>query len=95
MRAITMAPIRSRSRAGRDAIREQPDYEAVGGIFEYACHEGNTAVDWGLRGERHYEKMVEEAIAKGLPVPPRQPREMTVYGAPNPNAEVRDVNRSN
>lgn len=76
-------------------LTTQPDYENVGGILEYACHEGNTAVDWGLRGERHYEKLVAEALAKGEPVPPRQPRDMTVYGGPNPNLEVRDVNRSN
>ena len=33
-----------------------------------------------LSGERAYEKEVAEAIAKGLPIPPRAPIGMEVYG---------------
>jgi len=36
-------------------------------------------VDMGLKGERAYEKSVEEAKAKGLPIPVREPRNMDVY----------------
>jgi hypothetical protein len=47
--------------------------------MEYSCHEGNSAVEMGLKGERAYEKSVEEAKAKGLPIPVREPRNMDVY----------------
>lgn len=48
-------------------LTAQPDYI----VYEYGCHEGNQAVRNSLSGERVYEKQVAEAIAKGLPVPPR------------------------
>jgi hypothetical protein len=50
----------------RMTITEQPGYQ----LYEYSCHEGNTAVGQALSGERAYEKQVAEAKAKGLPVPP-------------------------
>jgi hypothetical protein len=73
----------------RYTITTQPDYPEV---YEYSCHEGNTAVEHGLRSERAYEREVEEAKAKGLPVPPRVNRGMDVYGAPDRSIPVRDVN---
>ena len=51
----------------RMTITEQPGYQ----VYEYSCHEGNTAVGQALSGERAYEKQVAEAKAKGLPFPPR------------------------
>jgi hypothetical protein len=51
----------------RFTITQQPGYQ----LFEYSCHEGNGAVGNALSGERAYEKAVAEAIAKGLPIPPR------------------------
>jgi hypothetical protein len=75
----------------RYTITTQPDYPDV---YEYSCHEGNTAVEHGLRSERAYEREVEEARAKGLPIPPRVNRGMDVYGAPDRNLPVRDVNSS-
>jgi hypothetical protein len=51
----------------RLTITEQPGYQ----LYEYSCHEGNSAVRDALSGERAYEKAVAEAVAKGLPIPPR------------------------
>jgi hypothetical protein len=51
----------------RLTITQQPNYQ----LFEYSCHEGNGAVGYALSGERAYERMVDEAKAKGLPIPPR------------------------
>jgi len=68
-------------------ITTQPNYE----VYEYSCHEGNGAVAHSLSGERAYEKQVAEAIAKGLPVPPRA-NGMSIYGAPSEDAEVFDIN---
>jgi hypothetical protein len=56
-------------------LTTQPNYITM----EYSCHEGNSAVEMGLKGERAYEKSVEEAKAKGLPIPVREPRNMDVY----------------
>jgi hypothetical protein len=39
--------------------------------YEYSCHEGNGAVKFALSADRAYDKRVEEARAKGLPIPPR------------------------
>ena len=62
----------------RLTITQQPGYE----MYEYSCHEGNTAVFQALSGERAYERLVAEARAKGLPIPPRT-MGMEVYsGAP-------------
>jgi hypothetical protein len=65
----------------------QPSYE----VYEYSCHEGNYAVSGGLSGERAYERDVEEAKRKGLPIPRRST--MDIYGAPPEGAEVFDVNK--
>jgi len=72
----------------RWVITTQPDYPDV---YEYSCHEGNTAVEHGLRSEREYDREEAELRARGLPVPPR-PTRMDVYGAPDRNLPVRDVN---
>ncbi|HEY8173209.1 MAG TPA: hypothetical protein VIH21_08970 [Dehalococcoidia bacterium] len=72
----------------RWVLSTQPDYPDV---YEYSCHEGNTAVEHGLRSERVYDREEAELRAKGLPVPPR-PTRMDVYGAPDRNLKVRDVN---
>jgi len=65
----------------------QPGYE----VYEYSCHEGNYAVSGGLSGERAYERDVEEAKRKGLPIPPRST--MQIYGAPPEGADVFNVNK--
>jgi hypothetical protein len=72
----------------RYTITQQPDYD----IYEYGCHEGNTAVSQGLSTERTFQREEEELRAKGLPVPPRPNRNMEVYGAPDRSLTVRDVN---
>ena len=72
----------------RYMLTTQPDYPEV---FEYSCHEGNTAVEHGLRSERIYDQEEAELKAKGLPVPPR-PTRMDVYGAPSRGIPIRDVN---
>ncbi len=51
----------------RLTITQQPDYQ----IYEYSCHEGNGAVSYALAGERAYQREVEAAKAKGLPIPQR------------------------
>jgi hypothetical protein len=51
----------------RTTIISQPDYQ----LYEYACHEGNGAVKYALSGERAYERSVADAVARGLPIPPR------------------------
>jgi hypothetical protein len=65
---------------------QQPDYYA----FEYSCHEGNSAVGSSLSGERAHERRVAEAIARGETPPERGGN---VYGAPDPDAQVFDINR--
>jgi hypothetical protein len=66
----------------------QPNYT----VYEYSCHEGNFAVGGGLSGERAFEREVEEARAKGLPLP-RRASMAEIYGTPREDAEVFDVNR--
>ena len=62
----------------RLTITQQPGYE----LYEYSCHEGNGAVKYALSADREWDKRVEEAKAKGLPIPPRN-MGMEVYtGAP-------------
>ena len=51
----------------RLTVTSQPNYE----LYEYSCHEGNGAVSYALAAERAYEKEVEAAKAKGLPIPTR------------------------
>lgn len=60
-------------------------------VYEYSCHEGNYAISGGLAGERAFEREVEEAKAKGLPIPRRS--SMEIYAAPEEGAEVFNVNR--
>jgi hypothetical protein len=59
----------------RFTITQQPGYQ----LYEYSCHEGNGAVGNALSGERAYERAVANAIAKGLPIPPRTSTGMEVY----------------
>jgi hypothetical protein len=66
----------------------QPNYD----VYEYSCHEGNYAVGGGLSGERTFEREVEEAKAKGLPLP-RRASMAEIYGTPREGAEVFDINR--
>jgi len=66
----------------------QPNYE----VYEYSCHEGNYAVGGGLSGERAFEREVEEAKAKGLPLP-RRASMAEIYGTPREGTEVFDINR--
>lgn len=71
----------------RMMITQQPDYQT----YEYSCHEGNGAVGNSLSGERAYEREVAEAIAAGLPVPPRA-NGLSIYSAPEEGAEIFDIN---
>jgi hypothetical protein len=71
----------------RIMITSQPDYET----YEYSCHEGNGAVGHSLSGERAYERQVAEAIAAGLPAPPRG-NGRNIYGAPSEEAPIIDIN---
>ena len=64
----------------------QPDYQ----VYEYGCHEGNGAVGFALSADRAYERSVEEAKAKGLPIPERHM--ISPYGPPQEGLEIRDVN---
>ena len=48
-------------------LTQQPGYD----VYEYSCHEGNTAVRSALSGERAYERRVAEAREQGLPIPER------------------------
>jgi hypothetical protein len=66
----------------------QPGYD----VYEYSCHEGNFAVGGGLAGERAYERDVEEARRKGLPIP-RRASMAEIYGATPEGADVFDVNK--
>jgi hypothetical protein len=63
----------------------QPDYY----VWEYGCHEGNGAVGHSLSGERAWEREVAAAIAAGEQPPGR---DGSVYGAPDPDAEIIDIN---
>jgi hypothetical protein len=71
----------------RVMITRQPNYQ----VYEYSCHEGNGAVGHSLSGERAYEKRVAEAVANGLPVPPRA-GSGNIYRAPDEGAEIVDIN---
>jgi hypothetical protein len=65
----------------------QPNYYA----YEYSCHEGNSAVQGGLSGERAYERQVAEAVAAGREPPKRSSGE--IYRDPEEGAQVFDINR--
>ena len=71
----------------RMMITSQPDYR----VYEYSCHEGNGAVGNSLSGERAYERKVAEALANGLPVPPRDGAG-NIYAGPEEGAEIFDIN---
>jgi len=71
----------------RFTITSQPGYQ----VYEYSCHEGNSAVRNTLSGEREFERQVAEALAKGLPVPTRE-NTGNIYGLPEEGAEVRNFN---
>jgi hypothetical protein len=71
----------------RVMITSQPNYE----VYEYSCHEGNGAVGHALSGERAFDRQVEEAKAKGLPVPKRSDG-LTIYRAPAEGSEVFNIN---
>ena len=60
----------------RYTITQQPNYN----LYEYSCHEGNSAVGNALSGERAYDRAVAEAIRAGKPIPSRAPTGMDVYG---------------
>jgi hypothetical protein len=66
----------------RMMITQQPDYE----IYEYACHEGNGAVGYALSADRAFDRRVEEAKAKGLPIPQRDMS--SPYGPPVEGLEI-------
>jgi hypothetical protein len=65
----------------------QPNYYA----YEYSCHEGNSAVQGGLKGERAFERQVAEAIAAGREPPRRSDGQ--IYRDPEEGAQVFDINR--
>ena len=73
----------------RIMITTQPNYE----VYEYSCHEGNSAVGSSLSGERAYEREVEEAIAAGLPVP-RRSTGLEVYRPPGEDAVIFNINEN-
>jgi hypothetical protein len=66
----------------------QPNYR----LYEYSCHEGNTAVANGLRGERAYERAVAEAQSAGLPPPERVPSGPNLAPLPEEEAAFFDIN---
>jgi hypothetical protein len=69
----------------RYTITQQPGYQ----LYEYSCHEGNTALGVGLSSERAVDREEAEARAKGLPYT-RPVRGMDVYGGTT--LKPRDVN---
>ena len=66
----------------------QPNYQ----IYEYSCHEGNTAVPQALRGERAYERAVAEAQSRGLPTPERIPSAPNLEPLPDDEDAFFDIN---
>ena len=73
----------------RMTITHQPNYE----VYEYSCHEGNSAIRLPLSGERAYDRKVAEAKAKGLPVPKREEYAgLKAYAPPAKDAEVFNIN---
>ena len=73
----------------RMTITHQPNYE----VYEYSCHEGNSAIRLPLSGERAYDRKVAEAKAKGLPIPKREDYPgMKAYAPPAKDAEVFNIN---
>jgi hypothetical protein len=68
----------------------QPGYE----IFEYSCHEGNRAVAGALGGERNYEQRVQDARAKGQPIPERLPSSANMGRLPEDESAFININRN-
>jgi hypothetical protein len=62
----------------RLTVTSQPGYQ----LYEYSCHEGNGAVKFALSADRAFDQRVEEARAKGLPLPTRDMS--SPYGPPAP-----------
>jgi hypothetical protein len=69
-------------------LTTQPNYS----MLEYSCHEGNGAVGHSLSGERVYERQVAEAVANGLPIPPRATEHNQIRNAPLDEIELFDIN---
>jgi hypothetical protein len=69
-------------------LTTQPNYR----VYEYSCHEGNGAVGNSLSGERAYERRVEEAVAKGLPIPERIPSQFNLAPLPEDESAFIDIN---
>jgi hypothetical protein len=69
-------------------ITSRPGYE----VLEYSCHEGNGAVGNALSGERAYERQVEEAKAKGLPIPERAINHEQIRNGPAEGVAIFDIN---
>lgn len=69
-------------------LTTQPDYD----MLEYSCHEGNGAVVNSLSGERTYERQVAEAIARGLPPPPRATEHNQIRNGIPDAEDVIDIN---
>ena len=73
----------------RLTITHQPNYH----VYEYSCHEGNTAIRLPLSGERAFDRKVAEAKAKGLPIPKREEYAgFKAYAPPSEGTEVFNVN---
>ncbi len=67
----------------------QPGYE----IYEYSCHEGNTAVASALGGERLFEQHVREAIERGEKPPERLPSQPGLDPLPEDDSVFLNINR--
>jgi hypothetical protein len=60
-------------------------------VYEYSCHEGNTAVSQGLSGEREFERQVARAIARGEK-PPVHERSDGLGPLPTENSAFANIN---
>jgi hypothetical protein len=60
-------------------------------VYEYSCHEGNTVIESGLRGEREFEREVAAAIARGEK-PPVHPRSDELGPLPQDNSAFININ---
>jgi hypothetical protein len=72
----------------RVMITARSDYS----LYEYSCHEGNGAVSHSLSGERLYERQVAEALANGLPAPPRATEHGEIRNADFDELEIFNIN---
>jgi hypothetical protein len=69
-------------------LTTQPGYD----LLEYSCHEGNGAVAHSLSGERVYEQQVADALAKGLPPPPRATEHNQIRNGFDDDVEPYNIN---